>query len=564
VAARGGDTRLSARRSARRTARRGRSVASGALVLAVLLSGPLAAVLGPSAAAQQTYPPGPSPDAGPITPDATPDPAPTPRPPAPRPTPPPPAPDPGPTDGTDDPRPLPPPVDPNLIIPSPPPSPDAPGLQPGGIVVTVDGEEIDVRVRPAPGDLQEDDPVLRDNPFLRLEDGAIAGFLPRDDGSERTVPLDAVVIVEAGPLGLAIASETCAADAFVPVGADGALVVERGGRLVIGGSGTAPLAEVSSFLYSQPIRLADSVADEGGVFDHVGPIPADQGLGRHVVQITAVGSDLGAYRISLDVLVTDDCVADASGLRSLLDLAGMTRLLLAMLLLAALGGWFLLAYVRRCILVGLHPDLPLPIVPGQAALPVPPLPVSTRGKKQARVDQRSGRLGFAADDRALVETELRLVGDRILDLDETPVPVASTTIVESGRLGVTLAIRRPDGVHEPLDPLDGQLRARDGGTLVLAICGASSRARIRVSLREAPDRSDGGRGSQERSDEERTDVPEQELARLRADGDGLAFARLPLPDDLGDRPMFVKICVRDRRFRRRDEDQDQDQDVSGA
>ena len=542
----------------RRSGLRRRAALSSALILALLLTGPLAVILAAPAIAQQTYPPSPSPDAEPITPETDPEPRPAPRPPTP-----PPAPeDDTVTDDGDDPRLLPPPIDPERIIPAPAPDPVPPPLDPGDIVITVDDERIDIRIRPAPDDLDEDDPVLRDNPRLEFDEDRreISGFPPRDDGSERTIALDALVVIEGGSMSLAVASESCAADAFIPVGADGALVVERGGSIIVAGAGTAAFAEVDSFAYSQPVLLASSIADVGGVFDLVAPVPQDQGLGRHTVQITAVGADLGEYRISLDVLVTDDCAADASGLRSLLDLTGMMRGLLALLLLGALGGWFILAYVRQCILIGLHPDLPLPLIPGQAALPVPPLPVATRGKKQARVELRSGHAGFVPDDRVIVATELRLAGDEILDLDETPVPVTSAAIVESGRLGLTLAIRRPDGVHEPLELLDGQLRGRNGGTLVLALSGASARARIKVALREAPDQSDAGREQQRASDEEHTDVPEQELARLRADGDGMAFARLRLPDELGDRPMFIKVCVRDRRFRRRR----RDEDVSGA
>jgi hypothetical protein len=540
VAGRGGVTRGSGLRR--------RSVPSTALLLLVLLvAGPFGATSGAPAAAQQTYPPNESPDAQPIRPDDDPTPPTPPRPTPPPPTPPPPDPPPPPP---------PPPTDPDRVIPAPSPDPVPPPLDPGDIIITVDDERIDIRIRPAPDDLDDDDPVLRDNPRLEFDEDRreIRGFPPRDDGGERTIPLDALVVIEGGTMSLAVASESCSADAFIAVGADGALVVERGGSIIVAGAGTASFAEVASFAYSQPVLLATSIADVGGVFDLVAPVPQDQGLGRHTVQITAVGADDGQYRISLDVLVTDDCAADTSGLRSLLDLTALARALLALLALAALAGLFLLAYVRRCILIGLHPDLPLPIVPGQAALPVPPLPVATRGKKQARVELRSGHRGFAPDDRAIVGAQLRLAGDEILDLDESPVPVASTAIVESGRLAITLAVRRPDGVHEPLESVDGQLRGRNGGTLVIALAGASSRGRIKVSLREAPDQSDAGRSSRGPSEQEHTDVPEQELARLRADSDGLAFARLPLPDQLGDRPMFIKVCVRERRFgRRRDE-----------
>ena len=549
MAGRGGVTRGSGLRR--------RSVPSTALLLLVLLvAGPLSASFGAPAAAQQTYPPGPSPDAEPIAPDADPTPTP-PIPPPPGPTPPPPTPlPPAPTP----PQPTP-PTDPDPVIPAPAPDPVPPPLDPGDIVITVDDETIDIRIRPAPDDLDDDDPVLRDNPRLEFDEDRreIRGFPPRDDGSERTIPLDALVVIEGGTMSLAVASESCAADAFIAVGADGALVVERGGSIVVAGAGTAAFAGVDSFVFSQPVFLASAIADVGGVFGLVAPVPQDQGLGRHTVQITAVGADLGNYRISLDVLVTDDCEAGTAGLRSLLDLTALNQALLALLALGALGGLSSSLHVRRSILIGLHPDLPLPIVPGQAALPVPPLPVATRGKKQTRVELRSGQRGFAPGDRAIVAAQLLLVGDEILDLDESPVPVASTAIVESGRLAITLAVRRPDGVHEPLASIDGQLRGRNGGTLVVALAGASPRGRIKVSLREAPDQSDAGRSARGAGEQEQTGVPEQELARLRADSDGLAFARLRLPDQLGGRPMFIKVAVRERRFGRR-----RDEGVSGA
>jgi hypothetical protein len=514
---------------------RGRRVGPIALVLMLALVGPVLSTAGLAGAVD--YPPSDDPAAEPITPptDPTPtDPTPPPRPPAPTPPP---------EDDTE-PEPTTPPGPaplPDPIVPAPPPWPQPPDLDPGGGAGEVDGERIDIRVTPRPG---PDDPVLRDIPDLPL----------RDDGSRREPPLDATVIIAAGELGFAFASENCAQDGFNALGPDAQLVLEVGSNLVLAGAGTAVNAEVAKYLRSDPILIGTSFGGADGTFAFVGPVPQGTPLGRHTLEVGAVGRDLRTYRLALDVLVVAPCAGEQPDAGNLRALGGMALLALAALLAALAAGAALLLYVRHCILIGLHPDVPVPSVPGQALAAAPPLPVSTRGRRQVPALLRPGLQGIGPQDAALVGTGLRVVGSELFDLDERPVPVASTVIVESGRATIVLAIRRPDGTYEPLESRDGQLRAKHAGTLVMALGGASKRARVRMSLVAVPDRRTVGSDDRARSEDGDRPVDEQRLARLRADGGGRLAAQVVLPVDLGTRPMFVKVCIRGRRIGRRDRD----------
>lgn len=483
------------------------------------------------------YPPKPDPEAEPITPQPPQPPTdPTPAPPRP-PAPPPPDEDTEPESTTPPgPAPL-----PDPIVPAPPPWPQLPDLDPGGGAGEIDGQRIDIRVTPRPG---PDDPVLRDIPDLP----------PRDDGSLREPPLGATVIVAAGELGLAFSAENCAQDGSNALGPDAQLVLEVGSNLVLAGAGTAADAEVAKFLRVDPILLGTSFAGADGTFAFVGPVPEGSPLGRHTLEVGAVGRDLRSYRLALDVMIVAPCAGERPDAGNLRALGGMALLALAALLAALAAGAALLLYVRHCILIGLHPDVPVPSVPGQALAAAPPLPVSTRGRRQVSALLRSGLFGIGAEDGALAATGLHVVGSELLDLDERPVPVASTVIVESGRATIVLAIRRPDGTYEPLESRDGQLRAKHSGTLVVALGGASKRARVRMSLVAVPDRRTVGSDDRARSEDGDRPVDEQRLARLRADGEGRLVAQVVLPADLGTRPMFVKVCIRGRRIRRCDGD----------
>jgi hypothetical protein len=528
--------------------RRRRHPAAGTAALALLLALVMPVLVGTGLAVAADYPPSEDPDAGPITPTPEPTPEPTPDPTPPRPRPPAPAPqpqpEPDPEPAPEQPEPPEPAPLPDPGPPAPPPSPVPPDLEPGGGAGEVDGEPIEVRVTPRP---DPDDPVLRDLPALP----------PRDDGSLREPPLDATVVVEAGELGFAVSGEACAQDGFNVLGADGQLVLEAGSNLVLAGAGTAADAEVAKYLRSDPILLGTSFAGADGSFTFVGPVPEDTPMGRHTLEVGAVGRDLRTYRIALDVLVVAPCAAERPDAGNLRTSGGMALLALAALLAGLAAGGGLLAYVRHCILIGVHPDVPMPIVPGEALPDAPPLPVATRGRRRTDVLLRPGLAGVDAQDEALEEIALQLEGADLLDLDEVPVPLSSAVIVESGRVSLALAIRRPDGTHEPLEIRDGQLRAKHAGTLVLALGGASKRARVRVSLVEVPEDRDqerlDARGDRARRRDDDRPVDEQRLARLRTDGDGRLAAQLALPDDLGTRPMFVKICIRGRRGRRDDE-----------
>lgn len=487
------------------------------------------------------YPPKPDPEAEPITPQP-PQPPTDPTPAPPRPPAPPPKDEYTEPESTTPPGPAP---LPDPIVPAPPPWPQLPDLDPGGGAGEIDGQRIDIRVTPRPG---PDDPVLRDIPDLP----------PRDDGSLREPPLGATVIVAAGELGLAFSAENCAQDGSNALGPDAQLVLEVGSNLVLAGAGTAADAEVAKFLRVGPILLGTSFAGADGTFAFVGPVPEGSPLGRHTLEVGAVGRDLRTYRIALDVMVVAPCAGEQPDAGNLRTSAGLGLLALAGLLAGLAAGWFLLAYVRHCILIGMHPDVPMPLVPGEALPDAPPLPVAFRGRRRTAVLLRPGLSGLDAQDEALEETALQLAGSDLLDLDEIPVPLSSAVIVESGRISLALAIRRPDGTHVSLELRDGQLRAKHAGTLVLALGGASKRARVRVSLVEVPEDRDqervDARGDRAgRRDDDRP-VEEQRLARLRTDVDGRLAAHLALPDDLGTRPMFIKICIRGRRGRRDDEE----------
>lgn len=391
---------------------------------------------------------------------------------------------------------------------APGPSATAPGVDSCLGLGEVDGEpfEILVRVRPGP-----DDPVI-----VR-----IPGFPP--EGTS----LDEVVAVEAGQLVLAFEGvcegEGGAADGPQRLDQDSVLTLVAGSEFAIGGAGIAPNGEVAVYLFSDPTLIGSSVAGPDGSFLAVGVITEDTPLGPHVLQVTGVGGDGRAYRLSFGVTVVGP---DVRG--NLLDLRGLWLVALLLPLLLSVLAVTRLLRRRLCILVGFHPDVPLAIAPGVAAPGVPPLPVASFGRRPVPAEFRSGRAGLAPRDRSFVATDLRLVGEDLLDLTVGPVPVTSTIVVESDGLTLVAALRRSDGSFEPLDESDGQLRHRPGSSLVLAIGGAPRRARIDVTLRDMTD--DGV-------------VDEELLARLRAADDGQARAEVVLAERTGARPFLVQVCV---------------------
>jgi hypothetical protein len=476
-----------------------------ALLITIGVGGPLAG----SGLAQTSYPPSPAPDAGPIGEDDGTDtgagtgPAPAvevAEDPPEEPTQPPPAPLPLPQPG---------------LVPAPPPSSEAPGADSCLGLGEADGAVIEILVRLDPA---ADDPVI-----VRLPD-----FPP--DG----VALDELVVVEAGSLLFAFVGECVSKGGGEGqrLDQDSVLQLEAGSTITLAGAGVFPSGEVATYLFSDPTLLGSAVASAEGVFRIEGLVDAATPLGPHVLQVTAVGDDGRAYRIAFGVTVVGP---HGRVLSNLLDL-GWMRLLALLVVLLAIGALIRRALrERHCILVGLHSDAALPIVPGVAAAASPPLPVASRGRRPTTATFRPGRTGLAPRDRSLFETDLRLVGEEVLDLDERPVPVARIVVVESDEVTVVLAVRRADGGYEPLEPRDGQLRAKVDGTLVLAVGGTPPGARIDVTLR-------GLEG-------ERV-IDEQRLARLRADDDGRAYARVPLPVLRDARPILVQVCVEGRRRRR--------------
>jgi hypothetical protein len=477
------------------------------VLTALVAAGPLAA---PGHAQTVTYPPTLSPDAGPIgpAPDAgadtatTPPLVPAPQPPEPVAEPPaPPAPGPA-------------PVTTPPLVPAPAPSAVAPAVDSCLGLGEADGEVFEILVRLDPS---ADDPVL-----IRLP-----GFPPAD------VALAELVVVEAGALFLAFVGECTAqgGGGAQRLDQDSVLELRAGSTVTLAGAGVIPGGEVSMYLFSEPTLLGSSVAAADGVFEIRGVVDEATPLGPHVLQVTAVGDDGRAYRIAFGVAVVGP---QDFGAGDLLDL-GWMRLLAALILLVAIG-----ALVRRslrerhCILVGLHADTALPIVPGVATAEPPPLPVASRGRRPTMASLQPAAAGLTTRDRSLVATGLRLVGDQVHDLDDVPVPVASTVVVGSDEVTLVLAVRRADGGFGPLDPRDAQLRAEPDGTLVLAVGGSTPRARITVTLR-------GMQG-------ERV-VDERRLARLRADDDGRAYARVPLPTALETRVPVIQVCIEGRRRR---------------
>jgi hypothetical protein len=401
------------------------------------------------------------------------------------------------------------------LVPAPSPPSEAPGADSCLGLGEADEEVIEILVRLDP---TADDPVI-----VRLPD-----FPPED------VALDELVVVEAGTLFLAFVGECLSKGdgEGQRLDQDSVLFLEAGSTVTLAGSGVIPNGEVAMFLYSEPTLLGSAVASADGVFRLEGLVDEATPLGPHVLLVTAVGEDGREYRIAFGVTVVGP---QSESLSNLLDI-GWMRLLALIVLLVAIG-----ALVRRslrdrhCILVGLHGDAALPIVPGVAAAASPPLPVASRGRRPTTATFRPGLTGLASRDRPLIDTDLRLVGGEVLDLDERPVPATSLLIVESDEVTVVLAVRRADGGYEPLETLDGQLRAKVDGTLVLAVGGTTPGARVDVTLRDL----EGDRVTDD-----------QRLARLRADDDGRAYARVPLPVLRDASPILIQVCVEGRRRRR--------------
>ena len=250
------------------------------------------ALLAPvSVLADSHYPAPPDPEAEPIPPptEPEPDPAPTPRP---RPTPVP-DPDPDPEEPAPapipDPAPTPGPTDP---LPAPEPSPEPPFVEPGGGTGERDGEPIELRIRPAPPTLDPDDPVTRIVPGVRPSDDGerVEGLPPRDDGTPRGPGLDAVVLVEAGPLGLVMTGESCTGESLA-VNPTGALRTSPGGTIIVAAGGFLGNAEVATWLYSDPMLLAREVTLPDGSVAKIARVPDDVMVGRHVSQVNGVGAD---------------------------------------------------------------------------------------------------------------------------------------------------------------------------------------------------------------------------------------------------------------------------------
>lgn len=496
-----------------------RIFAAGLVASLVLL------ITGAPAVAQ--YPPDPDPDAGPVTPEPDdPDPAPSP---APRP-PPPPAPEPSPDE---DPAPVPDPdldptPEPTAPTPAPDPTPEAPEVDPGGGTGDRDGEPFEIRVRPAPPEVDPDDPVLRIVLGVRTsEDGdRIFGLPPREDGTPREPTLGQVVLVEAGPLGLLITGESCGQDQL-DVDESGALRTTPGGSILVAGGGFLGQAEVATWLYSEPMLLRTAVTEVDGTVIKSAPVPDDVMFGRHTVQIAGVGADRSEYRVSLDVMVVDcDPGRGLLGLpRMAFGLLCCVLAFLAALLLGSLRWWLIPVRRRLRIAVAAHPGL-VPIAVERRA-------VARIGRRPVDAELRGGPSGLEDRDRAVRATGLRVVGVDVLDLDRRPVPVAATVVVEAADATWILAVRGPDGAYEPAAD-DGLPRLLPGATLVTIVDGARRGSRLEISLVSLRDKDDD-RG-----------IEDLVLGPVRADAEGRARGEVILPETLGTLPLVIGLRLRGR------------------
>jgi outer membrane protein OmpA-like peptidoglycan-associated protein len=84
---------------------------------------------------------------------------------------------------------------------------------------------------------------------------------------------------------------------------EAALVLRPDHSIAVEGSGVAPNSDVPIYLFSSPRLLGTVQSDAAGSFKGVLPVPKDVALGKHTLQVNALGADGAVRSLSLGVVL---------------------------------------------------------------------------------------------------------------------------------------------------------------------------------------------------------------------------------------------------------------------
>lgn len=125
---------------------------------------------------------------------------------------------------------------------------------------------------------------------------------------DQPLPRGQGLSLSAGPVSMTLRSTTPNGRA-VPLERDGSLLIARSGDLPITASGLAPGSIVTKTLFSDPITLGITTADNTGVLASTIPIPSTVPLGSHTLRLQGTTNTGDPFTLDMGVTVATPAVA---------------------------------------------------------------------------------------------------------------------------------------------------------------------------------------------------------------------------------------------------------------
>lgn len=114
--------------------------------------------------------------------------------------------------------------------------------------------------------------------------------------------------IAAGPIEMSVRART-ASNSSIPLTPNNALVAPKSGQLLTGGSGVASSSTVTLTLFSNPVRLGETVADASGNFSANVTIPNNVPTGSHTLRIQGTTNSGQVFALDMGVIVKSPAAA---------------------------------------------------------------------------------------------------------------------------------------------------------------------------------------------------------------------------------------------------------------
>ena len=134
----------------------------------------------------------------------------------------------------------------------------------------------------------------------------------------------------------------------LPVGANGAIVVNRNNTFVVSGSGWSPGTEMVAWIFSTPQKIGTIPVPDDGEYSTEMNLPVALDIGEHTIQVNGITSDGSVRSLSVEVLYLGDTETSQ---RDESDIRFWQRLnfwiLVFCALVAMVSSWWLIFNRRR-------------------------------------------------------------------------------------------------------------------------------------------------------------------------------------------------------------------------